>query len=174
MRSGNRVGAKALLARDLMSRPVKRLTASTPLRDAAAFLLRHGISGAPVIDGHGRWLGVFTQRDLARHVEESLVAPRRERSLESPEPVLDAGGLPSEEFGRTPIRALMTQGLFTVFPEATLAEVVRALVSFQVHRVFVIDGKTGELEGVITTLDVLRALDESGKNNPVGISTCKL
>ena len=39
---------ESILARDLMSRPVRRLTASTPVRDAAAFLLRHGISGAPV------------------------------------------------------------------------------------------------------------------------------
>ena len=100
---------EAPLARDLMSRPVKRLTATTPLRDAAAFFVRHGISGAPVVDGRGRWLGVFTQRDLARHVEERMVASHRERTLESREPVLDAGGLPSDEFMRTPIRALMTR-----------------------------------------------------------------
>jgi len=157
-----------------MSRPVRRLTASTPVRDAAAFFMRHGISGAPVVDGHGRWLGVFTQRDLARHVEERMVASRRERTLESREPVLDAGGMPSDEFGRTPIRALMSQGLFTVFPDATLAEVLRALVSFEVHRVFVIDEKTGALEGVITTLDVLRALERSGESFPVVSSTYKL
>jgi CBS domain-containing protein len=154
---------ETLLARDLMSRPVKRLTASTPLADAAAFFLRHGISGAPVIDARGRWLGVFTQRDLARHVQERMPGSRAPRTLESREPVLDAVGGPTEEFGRTPIRALMTRGLFTVFPDATMAEVVRAMVSFKVHRVFVIDEKTGELEGVITTFDVLRAMDAAGR-----------
>jgi CBS domain-containing protein len=146
-----------------MSRPVKKLTASTPVRDAAAFFTRHGISGAPVIDGHGRWLGVFTQRDLARHVEERMLASHRDRTLESREPVLDGAGVPSDEFGRTPIRALMTRGLFTVFPDATMSEVLRALVSFKVHRVFVIDPETGALEGVITTLDVLRALAPTTK-----------
>ena len=148
-----------LLARDLMSRPVKRLTASTPLRDAAAFFVRHGISGAPVVDGRGRWLGVFTQRDLATYVQERMVATRRERTLEEREPVVDASGEPTQEFGRTPIRLLMSKGLFTVFPDATMAEVVRALVSFNVHRVFVIDEKTGGLEGVITMRDVLQAID---------------
>ena len=54
---------KMLRARDLMSRPVNQLLAHTPVRDAAAFLLRHGISGAPVLDEHGRWVGVFTQND---------------------------------------------------------------------------------------------------------------
>jgi len=148
----------SVMARDLMSRPVKRLTASTSLRDAAAFFARHGISGAPVVDARGRWLGVFTQRDLARHVQERMVVARGERTLESREPALLDTGEPPPDFGRTPVRALMTRGLFTVFPDATLGEVVRALVSFDVHRVFVIDEKTNDLLGVITTMDVLRAL----------------
>jgi CBS domain-containing protein len=144
-----------------MSRPVKRLTASTPVREAAAFLTRNGISGAPVVDGRGRWVGVFTQRDLARHVQERMVqGRRRERTLESREPVVDAAGEPSEDFGRTPVRELMTRGMFTVFPESTLDEVVRSMLRFKIHRVFVIDEASGDLEGVITTFDVLQALDE--------------
>ena len=51
---------KIVLARDLMKGPVRQLTTRTLVRDAAAFLLRHGISGAPVIDDHGRWIGVLT------------------------------------------------------------------------------------------------------------------
>ena len=148
-----------LLARDVMSRPVKRLTAATPVRDAAAFLTRNGISGAPVIDARGRWIGVFTQRDLARHVQERMVRPRRgERTLESREPVMDAAGEPTDEFGRTPVKQLMTEGMFTVFPDSTMDEVVRSMVKFKIHRVFVIDDASGELEGVITTLDVLDAV----------------
>jgi CBS domain-containing protein len=149
-----------VLAREVMSRPVRRLTSSTPVRDAAAFLLRHDISGAPVVDAHGRWVGVFTQRDLARHVQEALLAPREDRTLESREPVLNAAGVPSEEFGKTPVRELMTTGMFTVFPDATLEEVVTAMVSNKVHRLFVIDQERAELEGVITTMDVLRVLRE--------------
>jgi len=151
---------ESVLARDLMSRPVRRLTSSTPVRDAAAFLLRHRISGAPVVDAHGRWVGVFTQKDLARHVQKALAVPREERTLESREPVLDAAGMPTEEFGKTPVRELMTRGLFTVFPDATLEEVVRTMVAYHVHRIFVIEPERGELEGVITTMDVLRALRE--------------
>jgi CBS domain-containing protein len=149
---------ETLLARDVMSRPVKRLTASTSLADAAAFFVRHGISGAPVVDARGRWLGVFTQRDLARHLQERMVVVRGERTLESREPALGGTGEPAADFARTPVRALMSRGLYTVFPDATLTEVMRALVSFNVHRVFVIEERSSELLGVITTLDVLRAL----------------
>lgn len=153
-----------ILARDLMSRPVKRVTSSTPVRDATAFLLRHGISGAPVVDAHGRWVGVFTQKDLARHVQESLAAAREDRTLESREPVLDASGMPSEEFGKTPVRDLMTRGLFTVFPDATMEEVIHAMVLNKVHRLFVIDQELGQLEGVITTMDLLQALEKSNRS----------
>jgi len=150
-----------VLARDLMTRPVKRLTSSTPVRDAAAFLSRHRISGAPVIDARGRWVGVFTQRDLARHMQDHLLRPRRDRTLESREPVGEVAGEPADEFGRTPVKQLMSRGMYTVFPESTLEEVVRSMLSFRIHRLFVIDEATGELEGVITTFDVLRVLSES-------------
>lgn len=150
---------KNVLARVLMSRPVRQLTAQTPVRDAAAFLLRHGISGAPVLDVHGRWIGVFTQNDLARAVQVRIVPPRLRRTLESREPAVDFLALPSEELARTPVKEFMTRGLFTVFPEATIEEVIRTMTSFKIHRVFVIDEKEGTIEGVITTMDVLRWLE---------------
>jgi CBS domain-containing protein len=146
------------VARDLMSRPVRQLTVETPVRDAAAFLLRHGISGAPVLDQHGQWIGVFTLNDLARCVQRRIGGPRVERSLETREAVTDPLALPAGELGWTPIRKFMTRGLFTVFPEATLEDVVRTMMSFRVHRVFVIDPEVGSLQGVITTMDVLRHL----------------
>lgn len=147
---------REMLAREIMSRPVRQLTVATPVKDAAGFLLRHGISGAPVIDDHGRWVGVFTQTDIARYVQ-SRIAPRHpERTLESREAVTDLSVLSAEKLGEMPVRDFMTAGLFTVFPEATLDEVAGTMSTFKVHRVFVIEGRTGNLLGVITTMDVLR------------------
>jgi CBS domain-containing protein len=148
------------LARDLMSRPVRQLTSWTPVGDAAAFLLRHGISGAPVLDEHGKWIGVFTQNDLARAVQSRLIRPEVRRSLETREPVVDVFALPPEELARTPVRSFMTLGLFTVFPDATVEEVVATMTKFHIHRVFVIDEQNGSLLGVITTMDVLRGMEE--------------
>jgi CBS-domain-containing membrane protein len=153
---------KLMLAKDLMSRPVRQLTAATPVRDAAAFLLRHRISGAPVLDEHGQWIGVFTQNDLARYVQGQIVRRIPERTLETRQGVQEPFAMSLDEFGDAPVRDYMTPGMFTVFPDATLEEVVRALVSFQIHRVFVIDAKTGALEGAITSMDVMRALDRGG------------
>lgn len=144
-----------------MSRPVRRLTSRTPVRDAAEFLSRHGISGAPVEDEHGRWLGVFSMADLARAVAARFAVPRAERSLEAREPV--PSGLPSEldSLATVPVVELMTPGLVTVFPDSTLDEVLRSMLAFKVHRVFVIDAESGSLEGVVSTVDVMRWLEES-------------
>jgi CBS-domain-containing membrane protein len=150
---------KTVLARDLMKGPVCQLTTGASVRDAAAFLFRHGISGAPVLDDHGRWVGVFTQNDLARYLQSRIKPLKAERTLESREEVpVTLEELP-DEFGDTPVRELMTVGLFTVFPEATLDEVVHTLTSFKVHRVFVISETGTALLGVITTMDVMRWLD---------------
>jgi CBS-domain-containing membrane protein len=149
------------LAKDLMARPVRRLTTAASARDAAAFLLRWGISGAPVEDEHGRWVGVFTMNDLARHVQDRLVKlptidPKTERTLETREEVPEGFGF--EGFEDVRVGDLMTGGLYSVFPEATLEEVVRTLTSQKIHRVFVLSDK-GTIDGVITTMDVLRWMD---------------
>lgn len=150
---------KTILARDVMHSPVRQLTTWTPVREAAAFLLRQGISGAAVIDEHGHWAGVFTQSDLARYVKERVVPGAEDRSLEAREGA-DRRGFSTDRFGDTTVREFMTVGLFTVFPDTTLEEVIHALTSFEVHRVFVIDELKGELLGVITSMDLLRYLDE--------------
>lgn len=52
----------SLLARDIM---VKNLVTLTPEMDAfkaIELLLKHRISGAPVVDSQGNFLGVFTER----------------------------------------------------------------------------------------------------------------
>ena len=49
--------------KDLMTRDVISVAPSVPLRDAAALLVAHGISGLPVI-GEGAVVGVISKRDF--------------------------------------------------------------------------------------------------------------
>lgn len=148
-------------ARELMVRPVRKLISDATVRDAADFLLRWGISGAPVVDAHGRWVGVFTLNDIARHVQNRLVElpvidPKQERTLETREEIPE--GFHFEGFEDTRVGDLMTPGLYSVFPEATLEEVVRTMTGQKIHRVFVIS-EGGEIEGVITSMDVLKWME---------------
>lgn len=151
---------KQVLARDLMSRPLRRLTTASTVKDAADFMVRWKISGAPVIDEHGRWVGVFTMHDIARHIQERLVRRKKriERTLETREAPAPGEGFDWQGFEKTPVAEVMSPGMVTVFPEATMDEVIRSLNSLPIHRVFVLDEKSGELLGIITTRDILRRL----------------
>jgi predicted transcriptional regulator len=156
-----------VLASDLMSRPVLRLTLRTRIHEAADFLLRHGITGAPVEDEHGRWKGVFSMNDVARAVAERLGRSHATRTLEARESSAPETTLTLDGLGDVQVGELMTLGMVTVFPVATLAEVVRSLLSSKIHRVFVIREEDNQLEGVITTMDVMRWLDGSGRERNV-------
>jgi len=149
----------SVLARDLMSRPVWRLSSRSTVREAAEFLTRHGISAAPVEDGQGRWLGVFSMTDVARSVASSLSSPEPQRSLEVREPVPAGVPMSLESLASLEVVDVMTPGMVTVFPDSSVDEVLHSLLRFKVHRVFVIDGQSGNLEGVITTMDLLRWLE---------------
>ena len=159
--------SRMISAADLMSKPVRRLVADTPVRDAVEFLLRHGISGAPVVDDHGNWLGVFTMNDIARHVQNRLlhlpeIDRHRERAKETGEPIPDEKGFHFEGFEDTKVGDLMTPGLITVFPEANLGEIARRMISQKIHRVFVIT-EDGSIEGIITSMDVLKWVDKKAR-----------
>jgi CBS domain-containing protein len=55
-----------LCAADLMTRELTVLTTQMPLREAASLLIRSRSTGAPVIDGTGKCVGVLSASDFLR------------------------------------------------------------------------------------------------------------
>jgi CBS domain-containing protein len=53
----------------LMSRDVVTVSQETSLKDVAALLSSHGISGVPVCDAAGQVLGVVSEADILLKVE---------------------------------------------------------------------------------------------------------
>jgi len=53
-------------ASDLMSRDLIVIPQDTPMRDAARLLLQTQVSGAPVVDGRGRCVGLLSTTDFLR------------------------------------------------------------------------------------------------------------
>jgi CBS domain-containing protein len=152
---------QTLAARDVMSRPVRRLTERARMRDAVDFLIRHGISGAPVEAEQGAWKGVFSMKDVARAVADRLGMPPP-RSLEAREPGPRRAMPALEDLRFARVGELMTAGLVTVSGGASLADVVRSFLVFGVDHVFVVEEESGDLEGVLTPADVMQALGRIG------------
>ena len=55
-----------MLARDVMSSPVITLRPDVPAHAAAALLVSHGFTAAPVVDPQRRVVGIATEADLVR------------------------------------------------------------------------------------------------------------
>jgi predicted transcriptional regulator len=149
---------KKKTAGDLMSAPVRAVRENWTVRELASWFTEHAISGAPVLDASGRLTGVVSLSDLAEQFtrEREPSGPRRRpRGWESRVNPEDLAGLEFEEPGRL-VGDIMTPTFFTV-PETTpLPEVARTMVAGRIHRLLVT--RRGRVVGIVTTLDVLRAV----------------
>jgi len=117
-----------------MTGNVITLVGSTSVDDAARSLTFHQVSGAPVLE-HGRIVGVVTKSDL--------VDPRYR----------SAGA----EAAAVTVRDAMTKVVRAVRPGDPAMMAVRLMVNENVHRAVVVDDQ-GKLAGIVSALDVLRAL----------------
>ncbi len=55
-----------MLAKDVMQRQVYTVLVDTPIKDIAALMLQHNISGLPVVNDFNTVLGVVSELDLMR------------------------------------------------------------------------------------------------------------
>ena len=128
-----------LSAAEVMTRNVFTLPGSLSVSGAIWALMHRGVSGAPVRDGDGNLVGVVSEADLL------------EARGPGQEDVVD------EARGDDCVANAMTPALVAVGPNEPVDEVVALMVSHAVRRVLVLDDQ-GRLAGIITPIDVLRAL----------------
>jgi CBS domain-containing protein len=123
-----------MLVKDHMVADVITLDPDMEILRATQLLIRHDISGAPVLDKHGRLIGVLTERDCMRVT-------------------LQAGyhGTPGGQ-----VRDYMNPAPVSVSPEDTILEVAEKFINERYRRYPVLDG--GRLVGVISRREVMRAI----------------
>jgi CBS domain-containing protein len=145
-------------AADLMTPNPLSLREDATLKEAIAFLVDRGISGAPVIDEAGRPVGVLTQTDILIHDREEVARDASTRAeYGAPLPSswwdeMELGGAAA-----TPVSDLMTPAVFCVNRDTPTWSVIEQLRELNVHRLFVVD-EQGALVGVITAMDIVRRL----------------
>lgn len=144
-----------LRARDVMTSPVITVRPETAIKDVAALLLAHHVSGLPVLTHEGELIGIVTEADLL--VKEATPggepgrprSPRRRglRSLAPSDEEKKAAGLTARDLMSTPV--------ITVEEEATLHEIAALMVQRKINRVPVL--RAGRLAGIVSRADVLHA-----------------
>jgi CBS domain-containing protein len=139
--------------RDVMTRSVISVHPGTPLKEVARLLIENGISGMPVVDEHGRVLGVVSEADFL--IKEQGASAVRRRPLarifgdapETSEQLAKVAAATAEE--------AMTSPAITIDAGRPLAEAAATMVSRAINRLPVTE--KGRFVGIVTRADLLRA-----------------
>jgi len=121
---------------------------------AVQLMLQNKISGLPVVDDEGEFVGIVTEGDFLRRGELGTQR-QRPRWLEF---LLGPGRLAAEyvQASGQKVAQVMTREAKTITPETPIGEVVRLMERHRVKRLPVVQG--GKLVGIVSRADLLHAL----------------
>lgn len=117
------------------------------------------IGDAPVVDEDGHVIGVISQSQLVRHVDTPVPVHQTGRFYTDDEDYGDLGETPAHRTD-TPVEKIMSSHVYPITRETGVAVAANIMRERQVHRLFVTDH--GRLVGVITSLDLMRVVEELG------------
>jgi len=139
--------------RELMHTDLITIPKGTPWREAAKLLLKHKISGAPVVDEDNRIIGVVSEKDLFR-----ALYPAYHDWYETPHAYLDFKKLECETQAAAvkPIEECMSKRLLTVTTDIPILQVGALMMATGIHRVPVVED--GKLIGMVGRRDIFRAI----------------
>ena len=144
--------------RDVMTTPAITVSPETPFPELVDRLLRHGVTGMPVVDANGAMVGIVTEADL---VPKEAYGGHKRRLIQVLADLV-AGGETRwaiKARGRTAAH-VMTRDVTTVGPDVKLRAAARRLVEAGVKRMPVVD-ETGHVLGVVSRRDMLQVLHRS-------------
>lgn len=122
--------------KDAMTRRVISIAPEATLEEAIRLLLKHNITGAPVLDDRGRLCGIITQFQLLEVLYEPTVKNSK-------------------------VAECMTRDVITVEEDALLGTATNLFVLHRIHRIPVVRGR--EVVGMLSRQDLLRYFTETGE-----------
>ena len=125
---------KSVLVSDHMSSRIVSIDQDMEIMAATRSLVDNNVSGAPVLDGHGRLVGILTERDCMK--------------------VALHAGYHDIPYGL--VRDYMTPDPETVTPEQSILTLAEKFMDGSFRRYPVVDN--GRVVGVISRRDALRAI----------------
>ena len=151
-----------LNAADVMSTQVLAVRPDMSVHELAAFLTENQITGAPVLDAHGRLVGVVSETDIAE-CESDRAELVRDRS----DPEFDLRGWEDKvnvedmrelhvEGSDLAVRDIMTPAAYTIPHDTPVSKVAQTMVAGRIHRLLVT--RASRVVGIVTSLDLLKLL----------------
>lgn len=118
-------------AADIMSQPVITVRPDAPLFHAVKLLLRHHVSGLPVVDSSGTLLGLISEYDIMNFAL-------------------------SGNADQTRVDEAMTRKVITQAADASVPALINCLVGGRLRRVPIVEG--GRVVGIVSRRDILREM----------------
>jgi CBS-domain-containing membrane protein len=147
---------------DVMTRRVISVSPETSVFVAIRLMLKHHVSGLPVIDNHAKLVGLLSEGDLLRRGE---IETERKRSV-----WLDAlfgpadGAADYVHSHGLAVKEIMTPDPITVIEDTRLDEVVRLMENRNVKRLPVL--RDGKVIGIVSRANLMRALLSIHRTTP--------
>lgn len=146
-----------LTAQEIMTRKVITVQEDISVKELAAVLSEHNISGVPVTDSQGTIIGVVTENDLIDqnkkvHIPTVVAILDSFVFLENPEKLEKD----IKKIAGTTVSDICSRELVSVAPQTRLDEVATLMAENQVHTLPVMEGDS--LVGVIGKSDIIRTL----------------
>lgn len=150
-RTRNAFFPRRLLVRDVMTASPRSVGVDTPLDDATRLLLSSIFSGLPVVDGHGRPVGLITQGDLIARAGLPLrLGLLAESDPDHREKIL-------RQLASRKASQVMTTPVITIAEDRPLSEAVEKMLTKGVKRLPVVNAD-GRLTGMLSRLDIFRTV----------------
>ena len=124
--------------KDYMATALLKLKADTSVYEAVDFLLKHKISGAPVVDNNNNLIGLISEKDCLQ-----LLAKGMDHSLP-----------------KIKVADFMSVKVDTILPDMDIYYAAGIFIK-NVYRRFPVVSKDGKLVGQISRRDILRAIQEN-------------
>lgn len=149
-------------AHQVMTRKVITVSPETSIVDAANLMLRHHISGLPVVDAEGKVVGIVSEGDFLQRSE--IGTPRKRGRLLS---FFLGYGAAAEDYvrdhGRKVSEVMMPTPL-TVSEETPVADIVALMERNHIKRVPVV--RDGKLVGIVSRSNLLQAVASLARDVP--------
>jgi CBS domain-containing protein len=149
-------------AHQIMTRKVLTVAPETTAVEAANLMVRHHVSGLPVVDTAGTVIGILSEGDFLRRSEIGTQR-RRGRWLKFVYGIARSADDYVHEHGRK-VSEIMTPSPLTVTEEAALAEIVDLMERHNVKRVPVV--RQGKLVGIVSRANLLQAVASLARDVP--------
>ncbi len=147
-------------AHQIMTRAVVTVTPDSTILEAADIMLKHHVSGLPVVDAAGKLVGIVSEGDFIRRSE---IGTQRKRSRWLKFLMGTDATQYVREHGRK-VSEVMTRDPLTIAEEATLEEIVNAMEANGIKRMPVM--RDGKLVGIVSRANLLHAVASLSREIP--------